>query len=248
MVEYRSMEQMQEQPIHWDNHRTNLNLTFIFALIVAVIGILGQPVLFVLGIGVAIYSWLTNPKQYLIYRDALVIYYGRPRRKSYPFQEIAHLETLSLPMGERLRVRMVNGRRLLLLTKDPDTFRTKLDEALDAFHGEQRGSDYSSENGSESPRIIEPGVPTTENNAEQVLGIDPDKMSKTEICQKLEQEFLTWNSRIQSLATSEERETAQNMLNLISQAQIKYCGEVEPEIPPESPMRESSSENDDAPY
>jgi len=38
------------------------------------------------------------------------------------------------------------------------------------------------------------------------------------------------------------------MLNLISQAQIKYCGEVEPEIPPESPMRESSSENDDAPY
>ena len=49
------------------------------------------------------------------------------------------------------------------------------------------------------------------------------------------------------LATSEERETAQNMLNLISQAQIKYCGEVEPEIPPESPMRESSSENDDVP-
>jgi hypothetical protein len=218
------MEQMQEQPIHWDNHRTNLNLTFIFALIVAVIGILGQPVLFVLGIGVAIYSWLTNPKQYLIYRDALVIYYGRPRRKSYPFQEISHLETLSLPMGERLRVRMVNGRRLLLLTKDPDTFRTKLDEALDAFHGEQRGSDYSSENGSESPRIIEPGTPTTENNAEQVLGIDPDTMSRAEICQKLEQEFLAWNSRIQSLDTLEEREMAQNMLNLISQAQIKYCG------------------------
>ena len=248
MVEYRSMEQMQEQPVHWDNHRTNLNLTFIFALIVAVIGILGQPVLFVLGIGVAIYTWLTTPKQYLIYRDALVIIYGRPRIKSYPFQEISHLETLSLPMGDRLRVRMVNGRRLFLLAKDTDTFRTKLDEALDAFHGEQRGSDYSSENGSESPRIIEPGVPTTANNAEQVLGIDPDKMSKTEICQKLEQEFLTWNSRIQSLNTSEERETAQNMLNLISQAQVKYCGEVEPEIPPESPMRESSSENDDVPY
>ena len=64
----------------------------------------------------------------------------------------------------------------------------------------------------------------TENNAEQELGIDPDKMSRTEICQKLEQEFLAWNSRIQSLGTSEERETAQNMLNLISQAQIKYCG------------------------
>ena len=137
---------MQGQPLHWDNHRTNLNLTFIFALIVAVIGILGQPVLFVLGIGVAIYSWLTNPKQYLIYRDALVIVYGRPRIKSYPFQEISHLETLSLPIGERLRVRMVNGRRIMLLTKDSDTFRAKLDEALDAFHGEQRGIDYAKEN------------------------------------------------------------------------------------------------------
>ena len=160
VIEYRSMEQMKEQPIHWDDHRTKLNLTFIFALIVAVIGILGQPVLFVMGIGVAIYSWLTNPKQYLIYRDALVIIYGRPRIKSYPFQEISHLETLSLPMGERLRVRMVNGRRLLLLTKDTDTFRAKLDEALDAFHGEQRGSDYSSANGSESPMIIEAGKPS----------------------------------------------------------------------------------------
>jgi hypothetical protein len=64
----------------------------------------------------------------------------------------------------------------------------------------------------------------TENNAEQVLGIDPDTMSRPEICQKLEHEFLTWNSRIQSLDTLEERETAQNMLNLISQAQIRYCG------------------------
>ena len=64
----------------------------------------------------------------------------------------------------------------------------------------------------------------TENNAEQILGIDPDTMPRAEICQKLEQEFLSWNSRIQSLDTLEERETAQNMLNLISQAQIKYCG------------------------
>ena len=142
------MEQMQEQPLHWDNHRTNLNLTFFFALIVAVIGVIGGILnpLFPIGIGVAIYSWLTTPKQYLIYQDALVIVYGRPRIKPYPFQEISHLETLSLPIGERLRVRMVNGRRIMLLTKDSDTFRAKLDEALDAFHGEQRGTDYGKEN------------------------------------------------------------------------------------------------------
>ena len=152
------MQQTQEQPLHWDNHRTNLNLTFIFALIVAVIGILGQPVLFVIGIGVAIYSWLTNPKQYLIYRDALVIVYGRPRIKSYPFQEISHLETLSLPIGDRLRVRMVNGNRLMLLTKDSETFRIKLDEALDAFHGGQRGTDYTQEIESGARTETEPEI------------------------------------------------------------------------------------------
>ena len=92
-----------------------------------------------------IYSWLTNPKQYLIYRDALVIVYGRPRVKAIPFQEISHLETLALPMGERLRVRMVNGSRIMLMTKDSDTFRAKLDEALEAFHGGQRGTDYQRE-------------------------------------------------------------------------------------------------------
>jgi hypothetical protein len=153
------MQQTQEQPLHWDNHRTNLNLTFFFALIVAVIGILGQPVLFVIGIGVAIYSWLTTPKQYLIYRDALVIIYGRPRTKSYPFQEISNLETLSLPIGERLRVRMTNGKSIMLLTKDSETFRAKLDEALEAFHGGQQGTDYNEEGQREAPPEIEAGIP-----------------------------------------------------------------------------------------
>ena len=162
MIEYRRMQQTQEEPLHWDNHRTNLNLTFIFALIVAVIGIIGQPVLFVIGIGVAIYSWLTNPKQYLIYRDALVIIYGRPRVKSYPFQEMSHLELLTLPIGDRLRIRMTNGKRLMLLTKDTETFRAKLDEALDAFHGGQRGTDYDQES--------QPGMqPQIENGVQPVI-------------------------------------------------------------------------------
>ena len=129
------MQETQQEPLHWDNHRTNLNLTLIFSLVVAVIGIMGQPLLFVIGVGVAIYSWLTTPKQYLIYSDALVLVYGRPRVKSYPFQEIANLELLTLPIGDRLRVRMANGRRLMLLTKDTETFRAQLDEALAAFHG-----------------------------------------------------------------------------------------------------------------
>jgi len=165
VIEYCGMQQTQEQPLHWDSHRTNLNLTFIFALIVAVIGIFGQnPVLFVIGIGVAIYSWLTTPKQYLIYRDALVIIYGRPRIKPYPFQEISHLEALSLPIGERLRVRMTNGKRIMLLTKDSETFRARLDEALEAFHGGQQGTDYQGSDYNEvgqrgAPQEIDAGIP-----------------------------------------------------------------------------------------
>lgn len=140
------MQQSQEQPIHWDDHRTKLNLTVIFALVVVVIGLISwNPFLFIMGAGVAIYSWLTNAKQYLIYRDALVIVYGRPRVKAIPFQEIANLETLSLPMGERLRVRLVNGRRLMLMTKDSETFRDKLDEALEAFHRGSGETDYGQE-------------------------------------------------------------------------------------------------------
>ena len=165
MVKYRRMQQTQEQPLHWDNHRTNLNLTFIFALIVAVVGVIGANYfLFLIGIGVAIYSWLTNAKQYLIYRDALVIVYGRPRVKAFPFEEISHLETLSLPMGERLRVRMVNGNRLMLLTKDIDTFRVKLDEALEAFHGEQRGTDYGQETQPELPEEHRMGESSSEDD------------------------------------------------------------------------------------
>lgn len=132
----------QEQPLHWDNHRSSFNLTLIFALIVAFIGLLGQFPLLIIGLGVAAYSWLTNPRQYYIYRDALVIIYGRPRVKAIPFAEISHLETLALPMGERLRIRMVNGRRFLLMARDPETFRARLDEALAGYHGEDWGGEY----------------------------------------------------------------------------------------------------------
>ena len=178
------MEQTQEEPIHWDNHRTKINLTFIFALVVAFIGALGQPALFVIGIGVAIYSWLTNPKQYLIYRDSLVIIYGRPRIKTYPFESMAHLELLTLPIGDRLRVRMANGARIMLLPKDSDTFNVKLDAALEAFHGGPMGSGSESSyghNGGSNSQMTAGTIIDVEPNPEAELEIDeetsPDKQS-----------------------------------------------------------------------
>ena len=72
---------------------------------------------------------------------------------------MAHLELLTLPIGDRLRIRMANGRRLMLLTKDSATFMEKLDEALDAFHGGQRGTDYNEEDRSNSQPEIQSEIP-----------------------------------------------------------------------------------------
>ena len=135
----------QSQPIHWDRHRTTFNLTLIFALVVIVLGVIqgGQGILLVvLGIGFAVYSWLTTPREYLIYQDALVIRYGMPRVKPIPFAEISNLESLALPMGERLRVRLASGRRIMLMAKDPETFRDRLDEALNRYNDSQSGYGY----------------------------------------------------------------------------------------------------------
>ena len=135
----------QSQPIHWDRHRTTFNLTLIFALVVIVLGIIqgAQGILLVvLGIGFAVYSWLTTPREYLIYQDALVIRYGMPRVKPIPFADISNMESLALPMGERLRVRLASGRRIMLMAKDPETFRDRLDEALRRYNEGQPGYAY----------------------------------------------------------------------------------------------------------
>ena len=135
------MEQGQEQPIHFDTNRAAMNLTLIMALVVVVLGfgLVGEPVwwFIVLGLGMAVYSWLTTPRRFLIYLNALVIAFGWPRVRVIPFTQISHPETLTTPIGERLQVRLENGRRVMLPTKNPSEFRDRLDEALDNFHGSQ---------------------------------------------------------------------------------------------------------------
>ena len=95
-------------------------------------------VLGVVGFG---FSWLTNPKQYLIYTNSLVIVYGRPRVKVIRFPEISHLEMLVIPIGNRLRVRLVNGKRIMVMVQDLEEFQARLDEALEKFN-----STYSGQN------------------------------------------------------------------------------------------------------
>ena len=137
------MAQQQDNPIYWDQAASRFNLTLIFSVIVAVLGIVMQaPLLIILGLGMAGYSWLTTPRQFLLYRDSMVIHYGIPRTRAISFAEISHVELLALPLGERIRIRMVSGSRLMLMMRDPGTFRGHLEDALSQYHGEQTGAAF----------------------------------------------------------------------------------------------------------
>jgi hypothetical protein len=133
------MEQPQNQPIYWDRHRIPVNLTLLFSLGVAAFGLFtllqrgDGLVLIFAGIGVAAYSWFTNPRQYTIYQDALVIQYGTPRNRVIPFSNVSHLEMRQLATPDRLRVWPINGRRVVLMARNPEAFHDQLQKALDDF-------------------------------------------------------------------------------------------------------------------
>lgn len=139
------MAQQNENPIYWDQHATKWNLTLIFSLVVIVLGFImaGGLLLVALGAVMGAYSWLTTPRQFLLYRDSMVIVYGMPRTRHISFAEISHVELLALPFGERLRVRMISGSRMMLMMRDPGAFRAHLEDALAQYHGEQSGVAYA---------------------------------------------------------------------------------------------------------
>ncbi|CAI8010651.1 hypothetical protein GBAR_LOCUS6989 [Geodia barretti] len=168
------MTQQQENPIYWDQSATRWNLTLIFSLVVAVLGIvMTQPLLIILGLGMAIYSWLTTPRQFLLYRDSMVIVYGMPRTRVISFAEISHIELLALPLGERLRIRLISGGRVMLMMRDPGAFRGHLEDALARYHGEQSGTSFAEGtvlDRSEEPEYYE------QVEAESVAVVEPEEV------------------------------------------------------------------------
>jgi hypothetical protein len=139
------VEQPQQiQPIYWDRYRARYNLTLLFALGIAAMGLLDltwPPMMVIFGLGVATYSWLSTPKQYLIFTNALVVAYGRPRIKVLTFDQISHPELLVTPLGERLRVRLVSGKRMMILARQPEEFRDRLEEAMREYTGTVEGGE-----------------------------------------------------------------------------------------------------------
>ena len=127
-------EPQQSELIYWDKHRIPINLTILFSLGVAILGVFQQaPVLVIAGIAVGLYSWFSNPRQYRIYQDALVIIYGTPRTRTIHFSNISHLEMRQLATPDRLRAWLVRGRRVVLMARDPEAFHDHLQKALDDF-------------------------------------------------------------------------------------------------------------------
>ena len=167
-------------PIYWDSHRGTFNISLIFALAVAALGLYSlvngnDPLMLFAGLGVAAYTWLTTAKRYMIYENALVLEYGRPRVKAIEFSTISHIELLSLGVGDRLRVILLNGKRIMVMARDLETFQKKLDEALERYQGgntqELQGDDGSLSGQSE--RIIE-GEKVPEEDAERDPEFDAD--------------------------------------------------------------------------
>ena len=148
------METPREEPLYWDSNRRPTAVLFILASVTAVLGIFqwqgsGDPTLLILGLGVSAYSWLTNAKSYVIFPERMVIIFGSPRKRIILFNQISHVEFLSLPtMGDRVRIRMMSGRGIMLQTKDTETFHDRLDEALNNFHGPRQECEYPLDSGS----------------------------------------------------------------------------------------------------
>lgn len=93
----------------------------------------GAWLLIVVGLGVGGYSWLTSPRQYRVYSDALIIMFGMPRRRTIHFSDIREVVSDRGFMGDPLRVYTVNRRRVPLQVRDPEEMHRYLDSALADF-------------------------------------------------------------------------------------------------------------------
>ena len=93
----------------------------------------GAWLLIMVGLGVGAYSWLTSPRQYRVYSDALIIMMGTPRRRTIHFSDIREVANDRGFMGDPLRVYTVNRRRIPLQVREPEEMHRYLESALADF-------------------------------------------------------------------------------------------------------------------
>ena len=129
----------QSELLHADRHGTSFNFTLILAVIVAVVGLFMDPIVVIIGLAVAAFSWFTTPSRYMIFNDRLVIAYGKPRLRHVFFQQVDQLELLRLAIGSRLRVHLSNGRSLFIQPRDAEEFQSRFQSALESYRRDHGG-------------------------------------------------------------------------------------------------------------
>ena len=118
--------------------------------------------LVLVGLGVGAYSWLTSPRQYRVYSDALVIMFGMPRQRTIHYSDIREVVLDRGFMGDPLRVYTVNRRRVPLQVREPEELHRYLDQAVkDFWRDNPQYAPPPSEDGEEgnaAPEVIESTV------------------------------------------------------------------------------------------
>ena len=174
------MMQTHRQPLYAAKDRVPFNLTLILALGIAAWGagavfglwdMGGNPnLIFLLGVAVAIYTWLFTPREYLVYEDAFCVAYGRPRVKTIHFSNIAVIEMGSMATLDQLRVRPVRGRRQSIRVREPDAFFDALEAALNAYRDTHPDENVSFQvTGREPPAEVIEGEPVVMADAGAVV-------------------------------------------------------------------------------
>ena len=93
----------------------------------------GAWLLIIVGLGVGAYSWLTSPRQYRVYSDALIIMFGMPRRRTIHFSDVREVVLDRGFMGDPLRVYTTNRRRIPVQVREPEEMHRYLDSATREF-------------------------------------------------------------------------------------------------------------------
>ncbi len=120
------------QPIHTDRHRSSMLhlLSPALAAGMVMLGMVGDPFSLTLGLGLAVYIWLTRQARYEIFHDTLVVRYWSPRKKVLPLMEITDVQLVRLPwVGIGLAVRSKEGRAIVIRPMDAELFLARLDDA-----------------------------------------------------------------------------------------------------------------------
>ena len=133
------------EPLYAERHIGTFNLRLVMALAVMLMGIVWlAPHLVFIGLGWGAFVWFTTPGQYVVFWDRMLIEYGRPRVRHVLFQEIDRVEMLPVSFGNRMRVRLKNGRRTIIQPRDLKGFESKLQDAIDSYrqsHPQRRAQD-----------------------------------------------------------------------------------------------------------